>query len=130
MKKTLIITLALAAVLTAGAAFAADGVVNMEAVLANYPAFVQAQQQMKTTADQKAAAINAEKDAKKKQELARQAEQELVQQEQKVVAPLLKNVNDAIAKVAKEKKLGIVHPAAIVLYGGVDITKDVIAALK
>jgi len=130
MKKALIITAALAATLVAGAAFAADGVVNMEAVLANYPAFIQAQQQLKTVADQKAAAINAEKNANKKQELAQQAQQELVQNEQKLVAPLLKNVNDAIAKVAKEKKLGMVHPAAIVLYGGVDITKDVIAALK
>jgi len=125
MKKSLIVVAALAAVLTAGAAFATDGYVNLDGVLANYPAFKQAQQQLQTVAQQKAAAVNAEKDKTKQQQLAQQAQQELVQEEQKLMAPVTQAVRDAIAKVAKEKKLGMVHPAAIVLYGGVDITKEV-----
>jgi len=130
MKKTLIVVAALAAVLAAGTAFAADGVINVDAVLANYPAFKQAQQQLQTVAQQKATAVNAEKDKAKQQQLAQQAQQELIQEEQKLMAPVLQAVRDAIAKVAKEKKLGMVHPAAIVLYGGVDITKDVSDALN
>jgi len=130
MKKSVIFVAVFAAVLAASTAFAADGVVNMEAVLANYPAFRQAQQQLQATAQQKAAAFNAEKDATKKQQLAQESQRELIQQEQKLMTPVLKAVNDAIAKVANAKKLEIVHPAAVVLYGGVDITQDVISALK
>ena len=130
MKKAVFIIAALCAVFSAAAAFAADGVVNADAVLANYPKFAQARQQIATLAQQKEAAIRAEKDQAKQQKLAQEAQQELMQEEQKLMGPVLGDVRAAIAKVAKAKKLGMVHAAGTVLYGGTDITQDVIAALK
>ncbi|MDO4952595.1 MAG: OmpH family outer membrane protein [Synergistaceae bacterium] len=130
MKKAVFILAAIFAVFGAGAAFAADGLVNADAVLANYPKFVQARQQLATLAQQKETAIRAEKDKTKQQQLAQEAQQQLVQEEQKLMSPILSDVRAAIAKVAKAKKLGMVHAAATVMYGGTDITQDVIAELK
>ncbi len=129
MKKAVFILAALCAVFSVATAFAADGVVNTDAVLANYPKFVQARQQIATLAQQKDAAIRAEKDKAKQQKLAQGAQQELMQEEQKLMGPVLSDVRAAIAKVAKAKKLGMVHAAGTVLYGGTDITQDVITQL-
>ena len=130
MKRAVFILAAVFTVLSAATAFAADGVVNADAVLANYPKFAQARQQLATLAQQKDAAIRAEKDKAKQQQLAQEAQQQLVQEEQKLMGPVLSDVRAAIAKVAKSKKLGMVHAQATVLYGGTDITQDVIAELK
>lgn len=55
---------------------------------------------------------------------------EMRQQESKLMNPVLKQVNDTIATVAKKKGITIVVNKVLVYYGGVDLTKDVIAALK
>ena len=130
MKKAVFILAVVFTVLSAVAAFAADGVVNADAVLANYPKFAQARQQLAALAQQKEAAIRAEKDTAKQQQLAQEAQQQLMQEERKLMEPVLNDFRAAIAKVAKSKKLGMVHAAATVMYGGTDITQDVIAELK
>ena len=130
MKKFVLTAAVFAAALSAAAAFAADGVVNADAVLANYAKFAQARQQLAALAQQKDTAIRAEKDAAKQQQLLAEAQQQLAQEEQRLIQPLFANVRAAIEKVAKAKKLGMVHAAVTVMYGGVDITQDVIAELK
>jgi outer membrane protein len=55
---------------------------------------------------------------------------EMRQEESKIMTPILKEVNDTIAKVAKSKGITIVFNKALVYYGGVDLTPDVITALK
>ena len=50
--------------------------------------------------------------------------------ESKIMTPILKEVNETIAKVAKKKGVTIVVNKALVYYGGTDLTQDVINALK
>ena len=130
MKKILFCLTLLAVIFTVSAAFATDGVVNPDAVFASYPKFAQAQKQLAALAQQKDAEIRAEKDENKRRQLRQQAAQQIAAEEQRLMGPVLKEVHDAIAKVAKAKKLIMVHNMGTVYYGGVDITKDVIAALK
>lgn len=130
MKKVLFCLTLIAVIFTVSSAFAADGIVNPEEVLASYPKFIQAQKQLAKLAQEKEAEVRAEKDENKRRELGQKAAQELSAEEQKLMVPVLKDIRDAIAKVAKAKKLTMVHNMGTVYYGGVDITKDVIAALK
>ena len=132
MKKftiVLALVVAFSAIFVASAAFAADGVVDSNIVLANFPKFQRAQQQLAQLAQAKQAEINAEKNRDKQQQLAQQAQQQLAAEQQKLFAPLFKEARDAAIKVAKAKKLNMVHEQASVIYGGVDITKDVVAEL-
>ena len=46
------------------------------------------------------------------------------------MSPVLKEVNDTISKVAKAQGVTIVLNKVLVYYGGVDLTRDVITALK
>ena len=52
------------------------------------------------------------------------------EEEAKLMNPVLKEVNDTIAKVAKQKGVTIVVNKALVYYGGIDLTQDVVNALK
>ncbi len=130
MKKSVLILAAFFVVFSVSAAFAVDGIVNPDAVLANYPKFAQARQQLATLAQQKDKEIRAEKDKTKQQNLIMEAQKQLATEERKLMEPVMNDVNTAIAKVAKAKKLGMVHSSLTVLYGGVDITQDVIAEMK
>jgi len=76
------------------------------------------------------AAIAKEKDDKKKAEIYQTKQNEAAVEEQKLMAPLLKDVDLAIHSVAKAKGLTLVIDVAQALMGGVDITHDVIAELK
>lgn len=130
MKKLVLTAAVFAAILSASAAFAASGVVNADEVLANYAKFTQARQQLAALVQQKEAAVRAEKDAAKQQQMAAEARRQLVQEERRIMDPVIKGVQAAVAKVAKAKNLDTVVHSAMVLYGGTDITKDVIAALR
>lgn len=138
MKKVITISVlaALAAVFVAGAAFAADtiGVISSQAVLLQHPKFDQTQKQLKSISDTKGkeaqTAIDKESDDKKKAQIFQSKRMELVQEEQKLMGPLLNEINVAIRTVANQKKLTVVVEKEIVFYGGVDITADVIAELK
>jgi outer membrane protein len=75
-------------------------------------------------------AIAKEKDNGKKAEIYQTKQNEASQEEQKLMAPLLKDMDQAIRNVAKAKGLTIVIDVAQALMGGVDITSDVVAELK
>ena len=138
MKKTIVLILALVAVLVCGfAACAADekvGFVDDMAILQQFPKFKQAQDQLsaisKKKSDAAKAAFDKETDQKKKSQIVQNLQLEMRDQEAKLMTPILKQVNDTIAKVAKQKGITIVVNKALVYYGGTDITQDVIKALK
>ncbi len=52
------------------------------------------------------------------------------EEEAKLMNPILKEINETIAKVAKAKGITIVLNKGLVYYGGIDITNDVVTALK
>ena len=110
------------------------GFVNDMAVLGEFSKFKQAQQQLETIGKKKSdaakAAFDKETDEKKKANIVQNLQLELRNEESKIMNPVLKEINDTISKVAKAKGITIVLNKALVYYGGVDLTQDVITALK
>jgi len=138
MRKVFILMAAVMAIFTAGAvASAAEekvGFVDDMAILQQFPKFKQAQQQLEAISKKKSdaakAAFDKETDDKKKAQIVQNLQLEMREEESKIMNPILKEVNDTIAKVAKSKGITIVFNKALVYYGGVDLTPDVITALK
>ena len=64
-----------------------------------------------------------------KQDYSRQCNQRLAQKNQELMEPIEKSVEDTIKKVADSKGLSVVIEKAAVVYGGTDITQDVISKL-
>jgi len=122
--------------IASGVALAAEkiGVIEPQTVLSQHPKMAQVQKQIQEVVQKKQeeakTAIAKEKDDKKKAEIYQTKQNEAAAEEQKLMAPLLKDVDLAIHAVAKAKGLTIVIDVAQALMGGVDITHDVIAELK
>ncbi|MCI5865326.1 MAG: OmpH family outer membrane protein [Cloacibacillus porcorum] len=138
MKKTAALLLAIAALFAFGAiSYAADdtvGYVDDMGVLQQFSKFQQAQKQLDELGKKKSnaakAAFDKESDEKKKSEIVQNLQFEMREEEAKLMNPVLKEVNDTIAKVAKQKGITIVVNKALVYYGGIDLTQDVVNALK
>ena len=138
MKKTAALLLAIAALFAFGAiSYAADdtvGYVDDMGVLQQFSKFQQAQKQLDELGKKKSnaakAAFDKESDEKKKSEIVQNLQFEMREEEAKLMNPVLKEVNDTIAKVAKQKGVTIVINKALVYYGGIDLTQDVANALK
>ena len=64
-----------------------------------------------------------------KQDYYRQCQQRLQQKEQEIMEPVMKSIEDAVKKVADNKGLAVVITKAAVVYGGQDITDDVVKNL-
>lgn len=138
MKKTVVVMLLiLTALFVAQTAFAADakvGFVDGDRVLREYPKFMAAQKQLAQTAERKEASAHAafdkEKDEAKKNKIVQGWQKEMAQEEEKLMRPILQTVNDTVKKVAQQKGISVVVNKNLVYYGGVDLTADVISALK
>jgi outer membrane protein len=139
MKKLAVLLLvAVLAIFSANSvASAADekvGFVDEMAVLQQFPKFKQAQQQIeaigKKKSDTAKAAFDKETDEKKKANIVQSLQLEMREEEAKLMNPILKEINDTIAKVAKTKGVTIVLNKGLVYYGGIDLTNDVVTALK
>ena len=108
------------------------GVVDREQVLSQHP------DGESFTSQMQAAVTEVQKDFEEKsqgmtdQEKAdyyRQCQQRLSQKQSELMEPILKSVDDTIKKVADTKGLSVVIEKAAVVYGGTDITQDVISKL-
>lgn len=143
MKKVLVIFAALFAVLVVSqASFAAApsaagekvGFIDDMEVLRQFPKFQSAQKQIQAMAKKKSdaakIAFDKETDKTKKNQIVQNMQLDMRQEEAKVMAPILKEVNAAVAKVAKAKGVTLVLNKALVYFGGVDITNDVVTSLK
>lgn len=138
MKKLTVFILAVLATLAlATMSFAAEekvGFVDDMAVLQQSAKFKQAQQQLEAISKKKSetakVAFDKETDEKKKAQIVQNLQLDLRNEESKLMDPVLKELNATISTVAKAKGVTIVLNKALVYYGGVDITQDVITALK
>ena len=138
MRKLVVLIISVMSILAFSASsFAADekvGFVDDMTVLRQFSKFKQAQQQLETLGKKKSdaakAAFDKETDDKKKANIVQNLQLELRNEESKIMTPVLKEVNDTISKVAKSKGVTIVLNKALVYYGGVDLTQDVVTALK
>ena len=108
------------------------GVVEYNQIVRQHPNMQSIQDQLKAAFDE----INKDFEAKsagmtdqEKADYGRQCQQRLAQKEQELMDPLLTSVEDTIKKVADSKGLGVVIEKSAVVYGGTDITQDVISRL-
>lgn len=139
MKKVSAILLALF-VLTltvgAGVASAADkvGYINDVQVLSQSEKYKKAQESLQklsvTKTNAAKAAFDKEKDDKKKAQIVQNVQLELREAENKMITPIYSEINGVIAKVAKAKGVTVVLNNRFVLFGGIDITEDVIKEIK
>ncbi|MFR5880504.1 MAG: OmpH family outer membrane protein [Cloacibacillus evryensis] len=110
MKKTAALLLAIAALFAFGAiSYAAEdkvGYVDDMGVLQQFSKFQQAQKQLDELGKKKSnaakAAFDKESDEKKKSDIVQNLQLEMREEEAKLMNPVLKEVNDTIAKVAKQ----------------------------
>jgi outer membrane protein len=140
MRKRLISTVlatAILAVAFAPAAIAADltdiGFLD-QAQIGSMPVFAAANQQLQQYQAQlndqfKAAMRGARSDADK-QRITAQFQQEFTDKQNELIGPLFQRAQAIIGNVAAAKKLSVVVDKRIIVYGGVDITNDVIAAMR
>lgn len=138
MKKTVALLLAIVALFAFGAiSYAAEdkvGYVDDMGVLQQFSKFQQAQKQLDELGKKKSnaakAAFDKESDEKKKSMIVQNLQLEMREEEAKLMNPVLKEVNETIEKVAKQKGVTIVVNKVLVYYGGIDLTQDVVNALK
>ena len=65
-----------------------------------------------------------------KQEYANQMRQRVMQKNQELMEPIKQDIDDNMKKVAEAKGLQVVLDKSAVVYGGTDVTQDVINKLK
>ena len=127
---------ALALTQTGGIASAASsssvGVIDYQQVMAAHPDVQNLQTQMETAVnevrkeyEEKSAGMNDQEKA----EYYRQCQERLAQKQQQLLDPIKNAVDAAIKKVADKKGLAVVIEKMAVVYGGQDITQEVVAEL-
>ena len=110
------------------------GIVDRGEILSNHPNLANVRNQLANIARQKEneakAAADKETDAAKKAQAVQAKRMELAQEEQKLMAPIYRDCEQAVREVAAKKKLILVLDKFVVLIGGIDITQDVIQQLS
>ena len=110
------------------------GIVDRGLILDNHPGLNQARQKLAEIARQKEneakLAADKETDTAKKAQAVQAKRMELAQEEQKLMAPIYRDCEQAVREVAVKRKLTLVLDKFVVLIGGVDITQDVIQQLS
>ena len=108
------------------------GIIDYQQVMAAHPDVQNLQGQMETAIadvkkefDEKSAGMN----DNEKADYYRQCQERLAQKQQELLDPIKNSVDAAIKKVADKKGLAIVIDKMAVIYGGQDITADVITEL-
>ncbi|HVA37564.1 MAG TPA: OmpH family outer membrane protein [Candidatus Dormibacteraeota bacterium] len=123
----------LACLVSAPAALGSDvsaiGYVD-EAAIGRLPAFENAQRQYNAYRQSLEQSFEAQMKAAKtqadQQSVQQDFQQKIAQRQQELFGPLFARAQTAIAAVAANRALGVVVDKRIVLYGGLDITKDVL----
>lgn len=147
MKKVLMLVMVISVLaVSATASFAASkknasqaatiggvGIVDRGEILNNHPNLEKVRQQLANIARQKEneakAAADKESDTTKKAQAVQAKRMELAQEEQRLMAPIYRDCEQAVREVAVKKKLTLVLDKFVVLIGGEDITQDVIQQL-
>ncbi|MDU4960925.1 MAG: OmpH family outer membrane protein [Sporomusaceae bacterium] len=106
------------------------GKVNTQTLMTSHPDYAAAVEAMKKEEEQaandfkeKTAAMNSDQE---KQAYGAQLQQRLQMKEKELITAIQDKVNKAIKDVADAKGLTVVLPEQVVVYGGQDITQDVV----
>lgn len=118
---------------TAGAAEATVGYVNMDAVFEACPGTNEAAvelRQLQATLQKQFEEESPPLDDAAKVKLEQELNAKLAKRQQELMDPIQKRISRAIRQVAQEKGIPQIVKAEVILYGGKDLTKDVITAVK
>ena len=108
-------------------------VVDVQEVFEAHPEKESAEEQLNKEAQSMQSDLEDEaKDltGEKKQQLVQDYQSQLSQKEQELIKGILKKIQEAIKEVAAEKDVKIVMEKKNVIYGGYDLTQDVIDYIK
>ena len=128
---------AIALTQTGGIASAASssnvGVVEYDRIMLQHPDMQTLDDQLKASIDEikkefdeKSAGMNDQE----KQDYYMQCQERILQRREELLAPVIASVDNAIKAVADKRGLSVVLAKAAVVYGGQDITQEVIAQLS
>ncbi len=109
------------------------GVVEYDQIMVQHPDMKNLDEQMKAAVaeikaefDEKSAGMNDQE----KQDYYMQCQERILQRREELLAPVVASVDSAIKTVADKRGLSVVLAKAAVVYGGQDITKEVIAQIN
>jgi len=111
----------------------AIGKVNYQQLVSSVPGIADAQTEMRKLIEDNQKEMEEKTknmSAADKQKLQAENAKEMRKKEQELIAPLKKKVDEAILSVGKTKGLTVIVNQEAVVYGAVDVTADVQAALK
>jgi len=141
MKKVVsfVVLVGVVAVLVGGFAYAATpmriGVVDISYLMNNHPRANSVRAKIKALLRENQAKFDREVKAKKlskkqQAELFYRMKAKLDKQEKALLANLFKDINLAIRQIARKRHISVVFEKRAVVYGGIDITQDVLRLLK
>ena len=114
---------------TASAASSAIGVVDYNEVMSQSPDLRKANEDMQAAVEQAKTDFetkSADMDDNGKAEYYQQTQQRLQQTQQSLIEPIQQKIDAKVKEVAEAKGLSVVIDKSAVIYGGQDITQDVI----
>ena len=109
------------------------GVVDYRQIMGQHPQLQTANDQMQqavTDAQKEFEEKSASMGDQEKQDYYQQTQERLQQKQQELLDPIEQSVQDAVKNVADAKGLAVVLDKSTVVYGGLDITQDVIKKLS
>ena len=109
------------------------GVVDYRHIMSQHPNLQSANEQMQkavTDAQKEFEEKSANMSDQEKANYYNQTQERLQVKQQELLDPIEKSVDDAVKKVADAKGLSVVLDKNTVVYGGQDITNDVVSRLK
>ena len=110
------------------------GIIDYRQVMMSHPDLQNVETQMQTEIEtvrkefeERAAGMSTDQE---KQDYYQQSQERLRNKQQELIEPIEQSIKDAVKKTAEAKGLSVVIEQSAVVYGGQDITQDVIAKLK
>jgi outer membrane protein len=117
--------------------FAAEdriGFIDSPRVLVAHPKYEELQKQLdefiQKKSDEAKVAADKEKDPDKKRQIIETARRESGDEQLRVMNPITDEINKVIEMVAKSKGVTVILNKVLIFYGGVDLTEEVVSALK
>ena len=107
--------------------------VNLQEVFEAHPDKAEAEAQLNLEAQEMQAELEAEADElsqEEQQQLLQQYQQELTQREQELIQEVLEDIEGLLNQLAEEKGVSVVLDGQNVLYGGYDLTPELIEMIQ
>jgi len=107
--------------------------VNLQEVFEAHPDKAAAEEQLNTEAQEMQAELEAESEnlsEEEQQQLLQNYREELTQREQELIQEVLADIEDLLNQLAEEKGVSVVLDGQNVLYGGYDLTPELIEMIE